>query len=78
MFERLLDIEEQEIVSPYIRISEQSEMQMMSQVANEQSQMAATTPSGMGNDYDINSANTMVQGPGLEGSGGQEGPPPTS
>ena len=76
MFERLLDIEDQNIVSPYIRISEQADAQMMSQVANEQAQMAATTPSGMGNDADPEIADAMVQGDQPTGPGAQEGPPP--
>lgn len=62
MWERLLDIEDYNVVQPYVRISEMAEAQMLQQVAMEQAQMAATTPSGMGDDYDI-SENPMAGGP---------------
>lgn len=46
MFEDLLDIESYEIVSPYVRVSEQAEAQQQMNTAEEDTQMLAGTPSG--------------------------------
>jgi len=73
MFEALLDISDYNLVSPYIRIAETSEMQALTQVANEQAQMQATTPSGIGTDSDYGIEDPMDTG--LQGSGAQGGPP---
>jgi hypothetical protein len=73
MFEALLDISDYNLVSPYIRIAETSEMQALTQVANEQAQMQATTPSGIGMDSDYGVEDPMDTG--LQGPGAQGGPP---
>ena len=47
MFEDLLDIEGYKVVTPYVRITEQTEAQRMMNVGQEQTQMEAMAPSGM-------------------------------
>lgn len=47
MFENLLDIEDYNIVEPYIRLTEQTEAQMMMNVQQERSLMEFGTPSGL-------------------------------
>lgn len=73
MWERLLDIEDYGVVQPYIRISEMAEAQTLQQIAMEQAQMTAGTPSGMGGDYDLQADQNSVapggQGPGQAPSG---------
>lgn len=56
MLEEFFDIEDWDIVSPYIRISEQADAQRQMQSAQEQTMMEAQTPSGLtpdDNDPDI-------------------------
>ena len=65
MLESLLDLEEYQLVEPFIRLTEQSDMQQMQNVAQERSAMNTLTASGIGNDYDISQAgmaNTPVEG----------------
>lgn len=50
MFEDLLDIEAYELVTPYIRLSEQQQAQSLSMAGEEQTMMEASTPSGMSED----------------------------
>jgi hypothetical protein len=76
MWERLLDIEEYGVVQPYIRISEMAEAQMLQQVAMEQAQMTATTPSGMGGDYDVQGDQNTMAARGQAGAQGPAGPVP--
>ena len=52
MFERAFNIEDQEIVLPYVSISEQAEGQRLAQAMQEQTIQATQTASGMGNDFD--------------------------
>ncbi len=47
MFEQLLDLEDDEIVEPFIRLTEQSQAQQLANVHDENTQMAAMTPSGL-------------------------------
>jgi len=50
MLEEFFDIEDYEIVKPYIQIEENKETQLLSSVANEQAMMEATTPGGIAPD----------------------------
>lgn len=53
LFEDLLDIEEYELVTPYIRLAEQKEAQALANAAIEQVMMEAQTPAGLTpDDYD--------------------------
>lgn len=52
MWNELFDLEQYEIVEPYIRVTEQAEAQRLMQVANEKSAMENQTPSGIGTDAD--------------------------
>ena len=45
--ERLLDIEDYELVDPYVRISEQAEFQKLSNASQETVAMEAETPAGL-------------------------------
>lgn len=47
MFEELLDIDQYDIVQPYVRLSEQEQAQRLQNAGTEQTQMAAMSPSGM-------------------------------
>lgn len=74
MWAELLDIEEYDIMEPYIRISEQADAQRYQAVATEKTVMDATTPSGIGTDFDpertpSEPTNGMDSAP--EGSGGE-------
>jgi hypothetical protein len=46
MFEDILDIESYEVVSPYVRITEEQEAQQLNNAASEQTQMEAQMPTG--------------------------------
>jgi hypothetical protein len=50
MFEDLLEIQEHEVVMPYIRLSEQAEAQKQMQAMEEQVQMETLTPDGLSQD----------------------------
>lgn len=53
MIEDLLDLESYDLVTPYVRLTEQAEAQRLAQAAQEQVTMEASTPSGLsGDDYD--------------------------
>jgi hypothetical protein len=47
MFEDMLDLQDYELVVPYIRLTEQQEAQQMANAGQEQTEMAAMEPSGM-------------------------------
>ncbi len=47
MFEELLDIEDNEIVEPFIRLTEQAQAQQLANTHEENTQMTALTPSGL-------------------------------
>lgn len=54
MFEEMLDIEEYQIVLPYVRLSEQADAQRMAQTQQEQLQIEAGTAAGIRpDDYDL-------------------------
>jgi hypothetical protein len=77
MFEQLLDIEEFEIVVPYIRLAEQKEAQALANAAQEQVMMEGGTPSGLTpDDFDpevmgdiSGTTNPMDQAPVPSGQG---------
>lgn len=53
MFEDLLDLEDYDLVTPYVRLTEQAEAQRLAQSAQEQVAMESQTASGLsGDDYD--------------------------
>lgn len=52
LLEKSFDIEDQEIVIPYVALSEQAEGQQLAQALQEQSLQATSTASGMGDDFD--------------------------
>ncbi len=53
MIEDLLDLERYDLVTPYVRLTEQAEAQRLAQSAQEQVAMESQTPSGLsGDDYD--------------------------
>ena len=53
---RLLDIEEFDIFSPYIRITENADAARLANVTNERQMNDSSTPSGLGGDADPNAA----------------------
>lgn len=50
MFEELLDLQEYEVVQPYVRLSEQADAQRLQQSSQEAVAMEAGTPSGLSQD----------------------------
>lgn len=52
LWNELLDIEEYDLVEPYIRITEQADAQHLNNVAQEGTNVASSTPSGIGADAD--------------------------
>lgn len=52
LFESSFDIEDKEIVLPYVQLAEQAEGQRLAQAHQEQTLQAAQTASGMGDDFD--------------------------
>lgn len=64
MLEKAFNMEQEEIVLPYVALSEQAEGQRMAQALQEQVLQATQTASGMGDDYDLQPAlQEMQQGP---------------
>jgi hypothetical protein len=47
MFEDMLDLQDYELVTPYIRLSEQQEAQGLANTGEEQNAVAAMQPTGM-------------------------------
>lgn len=47
MYEDVLDLEDYELVEPFIRISEQAEMQQLANTQQEETMMTATAPAGL-------------------------------
>ena len=47
MFEQLLDVDQFDLVQPYVRLSEQQEAQRLSNAGTEQTEMAAGMPAGL-------------------------------
>lgn len=57
LFENVLNLEDWEIVQPYVRIAEQAEAQQLASISQEQTATETTTPGGiMPGDYDANVA----------------------
>lgn len=54
LFEKSFNIEQEEIVLPWVAIVEQGEGQRMAQATQEQTMQATQTASGMGEDFDLN------------------------
>jgi hypothetical protein len=52
MFESSFNIEDKEIVMPFVALAEQAEGQRLAQALQEQTLQATQTPSGMGDDFD--------------------------
>ena len=78
LLEEVLNMEDFDIFSPYIRISEQAEMASLQAQAQEQTQMQAQTPSGLApDDFDEGEMNVNAgqgeEDPALEANAG---PPP--
>lgn len=64
MFEKSFNMEQEEIVLPFVAMSEQAEGQRMAQALQEQVLQSTQTASGMGDDYDLQPAlQQMQQGP---------------
>jgi len=53
MFEQAFNLEDYEMVMPYVGISEQAEAQKLSQTAQEQASIQSNTASGMNDDFDL-------------------------
>lgn len=62
LFERIFNIENEELVIPYVALSEQAEGQRMAQALQEQVLQATQTASGMGQDYDLDAPPGVLQG----------------
>ena len=79
MWEKLLDLEDYNLVQPYVRITERADAQHLQNVATEQMQMNTMTSSGMGTDYDTDAAEQapqpMVSGAQEQGAAGQPSQP---
>lgn len=70
MVEDLLDLQEYEIVTPFVAITEQADAQRVAQTAEEQVLMETQTPSGLSpDDYDQDILGEMAGGPLPEGGG---------
>ena len=54
MFEQAFNLEDYEMVLPFVALSEQAEAQKIQQTSEEQIAMQGQTASGMGNDFDVN------------------------
>lgn len=71
LMENLLEVQDYELVSPYIQLSEQADAQRLSQAHQQQVMMEAQTPAGISaDDYDQQTPASMgpaPQGPGLQG-----------
>ena len=74
--EVLLDLQDDKIVQPYIRIQEQADAQRFMQSTQEQVGVEGMTPSGIGAGNHDEDFNSMVPGP--SGPGGQGEPPPVA
>lgn len=53
LFEKAFNMEQEEIVTPYVALSEQADAQRLSQALQEQTLQATQTASGMGEDFDL-------------------------
>lgn len=69
MFEKSFNMEQEEIVLPYVALSEQADAQRMSQALQEHTLQATQTASGMGQDYDLKPALQQMQRQALQNQG---------
>lgn len=56
LFEKVFNVQNEEIFMPYVALSEQAEAQQISQALQEHTAQAAQTASGMGDDFDLHPA----------------------
>lgn len=56
LFEKIFNVQNEEIFMPYVALSEQAEAQQISQALQEQVAQAQQTATGMGEDFDLNPA----------------------
>ena len=63
IFENMFDLEEYEVVQPFVAISEQMEGQALAHAMQEQLQQQMGTATGMGGDYDMDGSMGMKQKP---------------
>lgn len=61
MFERMFNLQQEELFLPWVGIVEQGEGQRMAQATQEQTLQATQTASGMGNDFDLQPSPQQVQ-----------------
>lgn len=59
IFENIFNLEQYEVVTPYVMITEQAEAQMLANQNQEQVARTTMTPTGMGQDYDLDDPNLM-------------------
>jgi hypothetical protein len=67
VLENIFDLEDYEIVTPFVALAEQAEGQQMAQVLQEQLHKQMGTATGMGEDFDL-------EGPSPKGGGGSQEP----
>lgn len=53
IFERMFNLEDYEVVTPYVALAEQADAQRQANALNERVQMEAGTATGMGEDFDV-------------------------
>jgi hypothetical protein len=75
LLESIFNIEELEIVTPFVALSEQAEGQKLVQALQEQIHMAAGTATGIGSDYDLHAAQAPPSGSFLKRSPGENATP---
>lgn len=61
LFEKAFNMEQEEIVLPFVALSEQADGQRLSQALQEQVLQATQTASGMGEDFDLQPSGQQVQ-----------------
>ena len=64
LIENIFNMEDYQIVTPFIGLAEQAEGQKQMQALEEQLHAATMTATGMGNDYDLSAAQAPPQPPG--------------
>lgn len=63
LFERIFNLENEEMIVPYVALSEQADAERQAQALQEQTLQATQTASGMGQDYDLDvPPQAMMQG----------------
>lgn len=74
IWEDLLDLEDFNIVQPFVALSEQADAQRIVQAAQEQLAVEQQTSSGLGGDFDQASGGGLGQAPAAGAPGGIQGP----